>query len=248
MKISYKEDRISRLGEIKNNTYNTPMKIIRYRISGDITIEFQDKYKIQVNTTYNNFNRGCINNPYDRTIYGIGYVGVGRHPTHLDKKNTDAYGTWKNMIQRCYYEKTRNDHPAYADCTVCEEWLNFQKFADWYEENYYHIGTGRMHIDKDIIVKGNKEYAPDKCIFVPQRINMVFMRQNRKVDSDLPQGIRRCVGGYMVSYNAKYLGVHRELDKAIEVYSIKKREHIRQLAEEYKHLIPQKVYKALLEW
>lgn len=33
-----------RLGEIKNNRLGTPMKIIAYRTSDDIDVEFQDKF------------------------------------------------------------------------------------------------------------------------------------------------------------------------------------------------------------
>lgn len=61
----------SRLGEILVNTNGTPMKIIRYRIAGDITVEFQDEYKFKVNTTYSNFKRRCISNPYSRLVYGV---------------------------------------------------------------------------------------------------------------------------------------------------------------------------------
>jgi hypothetical protein len=29
-----------------------------------------------------------------------------------------------------------------------------------------------MCLDKDILIKGNKEYAPDKCVFVTYLINV----------------------------------------------------------------------------
>ena len=37
----------SRLGEIRYNTFGTPMKIIEYRNHGDITVEFLDQYRIR---------------------------------------------------------------------------------------------------------------------------------------------------------------------------------------------------------
>lgn len=39
------------------------------------------------------------------------------------------------MLQRCY----NNKQLSYFDCEVCDEWLCFQNFAKWYEENYYEI-------------------------------------------------------------------------------------------------------------
>ena len=45
-----------------------------------------------------------------------------------------------------------------------------------------------MCLDKDILYKGNKEYAPDKCIFVPERINKLFLK-NDADRGDLPIGV-----------------------------------------------------------
>ena len=224
------------------------MKIIRYNTINDITIEFQDEYKYTTNTIYQNFKLGQIKNPYDRSLYGVGFLGEETITHFVNNKCIPSYGAWANMLERCYNEKLRHKHLAYKDCKVCKEWQNYQVFRKWYDENFYDIGEGRMHIDKDILVMGNKIYSPDTCMFVPQRINMIFMKKNRSVDPDLPQGIRRCVGGYMVSYNTRYLGVHKTLEEALYFYNIEKRSHILKIAEEYKDRIPKKVYRALVNW
>ena len=64
------------------------------------------------------------------------------------------------------------------DCSVYEGWHNFQNFAKWYEDNYYEIEEEQMHLDKDILVKGNKVYSPDTCVFVPETINGLFVKSN----------------------------------------------------------------------
>jgi hypothetical protein len=89
-----------------------------------------------------------------------------------------------------------------------------------------------MHIDKDILVKWNTIYAPDKCLIVPQRINMLFLKQVRLKDPDLPNRIRRSATGFMAEYNTKYLGVYKTLDEAIKNYEIEKRIHIRNIADD----------------
>ena len=52
------------------------MKIIRYVNRGEIDVEFQDEHKHKVTTTYQNFKIGQIKNPYDRTTFGVGYLGL----------------------------------------------------------------------------------------------------------------------------------------------------------------------------
>lgn len=248
--ISIKWDKQAkeRLGEVRLNKYGTPMKIIQYTNAGDITIEFQDEHKVRVNTTYSNFQKS-VNNPYDIRVCGKGYIGEGKFSYQENLVINKVYDIWKIMLSRCYDELQRGHNMAYEDCEVCEEWHNLQNFGKWYEDNYYNVGDGkRMHIDKDIIIKGNRIYSPETCLLVPQRINMIFMKKNRKVDPDLPQGIRRCVGGFMVSYNTEYLGIFTELNDAIDVYLKAKRLHIKEVVEDYGDSLPEKVQKVLLSW
>ena len=69
-----------RLGEINKNKFGTEMKIIAYRKSNDIDVQFLDKdgyiFKHQI---YANFKSGGIRNPYDKNICGVGYMGVGKY-------------------------------------------------------------------------------------------------------------------------------------------------------------------------
>ena len=39
------------------------MKIVEYKDSHNIMVEFQDKYKVKVHTGYNNFKKGAVYNP-----------------------------------------------------------------------------------------------------------------------------------------------------------------------------------------
>ena len=238
-----------RMGETKVNRYGTPMKIIKYNSSSDVIVEFQDEHKFKTKTTYSNFNRETIINPYDKSVCDIGYIGEGKYSYQSNGEVNTVYDIWKNMLRRCYSDKLRWKYPAYEDCEMCDEWLNLQNFCEWYFENYYDVGDGgRMHIDKDILFKGNRIYSPEKCIFVPQRINMVFTKKNRNTDADLPTGIHRAVNGYSAMYNTKSLGVHKSLDKAIEIYNIEKRIHIKQVVEEYGDRLPFRISSILLNW
>jgi hypothetical protein len=106
-----------------------------------------------------------------KTICGLGvndadYVvnpkilGV-RHPCR-------AYSTWRNMIERCASQKYKDNHPAYRDAIVCDSWISFMSFRDWYLANYVE----GYDIDKDLLSCGGKIYSPETCIFIPKWLNL----------------------------------------------------------------------------
>ncbi len=86
----------SRLGEIRYNTFGTPMKIVEYKNHGDITIEFLDQYKIKKNTTYSNFKIGQVRNPYDRNVKNTEYVS--EYEEWVQQENEKAEEIMKNTV------------------------------------------------------------------------------------------------------------------------------------------------------
>lgn len=245
------ENIISRLGEINHNRIGTEMKIIEYNNSSNIVVEFQDEYRAKVKTTYVNFQRRQVRNPYDKTVYGVGYLGEGKYKVYIDQEHLEpVYNVWRTLLGRCCTEKHREQFPAYADCQVCDEWLCYQNFAEWWNENMYHVGTERMHIDKDIMYSDNKLYSPDTCIIVPQSINEIFHLSGRKTkDKDLPYTIRRTNKGmYSVSYKSESLGIYNTVDECLTVYMKAKRKHIKEKVKEMEDELPDKVKSILLNW
>lgn len=170
---------LDRTGETHINNKGTPMKIIAYRNSSNIDVEFLDSHHyIKKNATYSNFKRGNVSNPYDRTVFGIGYLGE-REDEAIVKHDDDRYACWQHMIERWYLEKKKDIHPSYYGISeISEEWQCYANFADWYDSHYYEVNE-RLHLDKDILYKGNKIYSPHHCIFVPQRINLQFGKSGR---------------------------------------------------------------------
>lgn len=223
------------------------MKIIRYNSYYDITVRFQDEYKFERDTTYSNFKKGNVRNPYDKTVLDMGYLGVGKYLTQDEtKENSREYMCWKHMIERCYTEKHADIHRAYYGiCTICDEWLNFQTFAEWYDKNKYEC-DGRLHLDKDIRYPGNKIYSQETCLLVPQRINMLFINKSNK--RGLPNGISECPEGYLAKYNGKTIGIYSTVEDAYYEQTKKKKEEIIRVANEYKSIMPKEVYDAILAY
>lgn len=223
------------------------MRIIRYGSISDIDVQFMDEYgHIVHNAAYTNFKNGQIKNPYDKTTYGVGYLGSGKYMAKADGKVVESYNVWHDMIRRCYSEKSKEKFQAYFHvCKVSKLWHDYQNFAEWFNENKYEV-DGRLHIDKDILYPGNKIYCPDTCLLVPQRINMLFLNKPNK--RGLPNGIVRYSDKYLVKYNGVEYGYRNTLEDAFELYAKVKKDAIIKIANEYKDIIPKMLYDALLKY
>ena len=245
---------IDRTGEINYNKHGSKMIICKYITSENIDVYFPQYDWTVKHIQYGRFKRGYVKCPYEKSVYGVGYIGEGKYIISKNGKETDVYKIWRGVLRRCYDEKVHKKHPTYKDCIVCEEWHNFQNFAKWYEENYYQVNNEKMHLDKDILIKGNKIYSPQTCIFVPNKINTLFTKGDA-VRGDLPIGVAldkrhnkyqsqcRTQNG-----SRKWLGYYNTSYEAFQVYKRFKESLVKQVADEYKPYIPQKLYEAMYNY
>lgn len=110
-----------------------------------------------------------------------------------------------------------------------------------------------MELDKDILVKGNKIYSPDTCVFVPQRINTLIVGANR-IRGEFPIGV------YYDKQKKRYIASLSCGDRNVKVarcktpieaffeYKFYKEQHIKNVADDYKNCIPENLYNALINW
>lgn len=178
---------------------------------------------------------GAIKDKLKPSVYGIGFIGDGRFKSSLGNKGTRAYNLWKRMLARCYDNKTQEKRPTYVGCTVCEEWHNFQNFAEWYEENYPKDGCD-YHLDKDLKILGNREYSPDGCMFVSPMVNtfisdasaargefmigVCWHKRSKKLIAqcrDPITGGQKYLGSFLSEIEAHLAWRQRKSDLAIEV-------------------------------
>ena len=73
--------------------------------------------------------------------------------------------------------------------------------AEWIENNYYEVSGEKMCLDKDILCKGNKIYSRETCIFVPSRINTLFIKCNKSRGKDPIGATELPSGNYRVFCN-----------------------------------------------
>lgn len=247
--------KIDRTGEQFKTNEGYIVEVIKYNNCLDILVQFQDEYKAIVHTTINNCKNGQVKNPYHPSVYGVGYIGVGKYKSreNCNKKDNNYYEDWLDLLKRGFDDKYKEKRPTYKDVTVNEECFCLQNFGVWWENNYYEIEGEQMCIDKDILCKGNKEYSFNTMIFVPQRINSLFVKRDA-CRNDLPIGVsyHKETNKYMARCQTlehqKYLGLYNTPEEAFIAYKKFKEQYIKQVADEYKDKIPQRLYDAMYAW
>jgi hypothetical protein len=226
------------------------MVIIDYKDCHNIVVEFEDGYRIDTN--YDVFTKGQLQSVYERRLCHVGFKGKGDYKFYAEGVVTPQYNRWRDMINRGYNNKLKQNHPTYQDCSVCEEWYNFQNFAKWYDENFYQIENEKMCLDKDILVKGNKIYSPETCCFVPHRINCLFSKRDNARGS-YPLGVMYDSKKYFSQCHddndkCVSLGKFNTVDEAFKAYKTFKESVIKIVAFKYKDKIPNNLYNALCNY
>ena len=225
---------------VKNNKREmnkTPFKILGKSLENKnkYIIEFQDENKFKIEATEFSLVRNAIKNPFQPSVFGVGYLGseINKYPTSINGKKSICYQKWHNMLQRCYDEKSLEKYPTYRGCKVCKSWLNYSNFARWWYKwnfNEFSLNDEFMCLDKDIINKNNKTYSPKNCLYIPNRINTLFVLEKSNKSSNLPVGIYNYDSYYRahINFNGKiYEKSSKDLNELIEWYKINKIECIK---------------------
>jgi len=180
---------------------------------------------------------------------GDGFNSGGKHTAKTGGKQTQPYTTWMNMRRRCNDSKLHDINPTYKDCTICDEWLDYQVFAEWLTNNrFYDLD---YELDKDLLVSGNKVYGPDVCCLVPHEINSLLLNCGAN-NRELPIGVSKRRKGFIARMAKRgiqsSLGTYRTKQEAHQAYVISKEAHVKDMANEWRELIDDRVYWALMSW
>lgn len=162
---------------IEQRTYTTNEGVEIVLVDGGsktkyVTVCFMSKIEYTKEVSIDQIKSGEVKCHYHPALYGVGHLGIGSFKSRENKKLTKVYSVWNDMLRRAYDSKYHERQPTYKDVTVCEQWHNYQAFAEWFEKSNYQEG---WQLDKDLLIKGNKEYGPDACIFIPQALNVFLI-------------------------------------------------------------------------
>lgn len=100
---------------------------------------------------------------YQPTIYGIGVVGEVK--VRVGGELLPSYVAWISLLGRCYKRGGIEER-------VCEEWLYFPNFMEWFDEN---VPEGWV-VDKDYKYLGNCYYSPSTCTPLPCELNTLLVK------------------------------------------------------------------------
>lgn len=182
--------------------------------------------------------------------FGVGMLNHGKHPTTRGNgRDSKLVARWSGMLRRCYGDHSTTKWARYSDCTVDERFWKFQDFAEW-AVNQIGSDMPGWHMDKDILVKGNRVYGPDTCCFVPADINYLFV-SGKGCRGQFPVGVnvKNGADGFtaMVSENGKnvLIGVYPTIKQAFTAYKTRKEKRIKEMADRFKDQIDPRVHAAL---
>lgn len=121
-------------------------------------------------------------NPYDRTIYGIGYLDEYNTVNNFTEEEiTILKDKWRNMLRRCYSEQYQKVHEAYKDAFVHQDWHSFKNFLeDVRMLPQYFLAREDNFIgwDLDKNYYGSNAYSKDTCVFLKHSENTLYAKRN----------------------------------------------------------------------
>tara|TARA_Y100001956_G_C4111390_1_gene182623 strand:- start:731 stop:1759 length:1029 start_codon:yes stop_codon:yes gene_type:complete len=256
-------------------SHNHPYKFLGYeKVYSEKAKAFRSKGKVQFLNTGNvelfiptHVRDGGILDKMQPVVANTGYLGKGVFNSKTKIRGKIIYGTWNSMLQRCYNPKDwRYSFYGGRGVSVCENWWNFQNFAEWFVDNLSLLPENfEYQMDKDLKNCG-KVYSPESCIFVPKSLN-VALQMERPCSNEYGVGIRFIEGtGKFCAQvtrgrdgkREKITGSHRAtLEEAVNDYIVIKSEELKTLSEdllkegsidEYiKHLVDNIDLKKMLE-
>ena len=187
------------------------------------------------------------------SVCGVGYLGCNLElKASYNGKKCPIYYAWVRMFERCYSKKFHRINPTYVGCTVSEEFKDYSKWREWYD-NYQYKHDG-WHLDKDLLIKGNKVYSESTCVFIPREINQVLVKRTAsrgkyligvtwcKTKKAFKAQVRKNKG------KLEYLGYFNTEIEAHLAYKQAKESYLKELADKYKDLLDPRAHEALYNY
>lgn len=213
---------------------------------GRARIKFDPPYEGTVEISAGYITRGGIRNPFAPNKVG-GILGEGKYNC---LNSTKIHNIWYRMLERVFHWEKSERNKSYEGCSVYSEWKNFQVFAEWYyQQKGCYLG---WHLEKDLLVRGNKTYSPETCVLVPMDVNMFLTKRKSCRDTLIGVAYRAKTGRYLSAFTRGtknvFLGSYATEIEAHLAYKAAKEDYAKVLAEKYKDVLDSRAYLALANY
>ena len=245
--INYKDC----VGKICKSKLSGDFKVLKYNSAKDVEIQFM-KTGFETVAQLGHIKNGNVRDPYLPSVCGVGVTGT-KYPISEGGVHTKEYTLWNNMLKRCYSDAFKKKRPTYEGCEVSDNFKSFEYFYEWCHNQIGFDNSG-WHLDKDLLVKGNKIYSEDSCIFIPSEINSLLTKREasrgeyligvcwHKKDKVFVAQINKNKG------KQECLGSFKTELEAFNTYKTAKEAFVKEQANKWKGKVDPRAYEALTNY
>ncbi len=245
--ISYKDC----IGKVCKSLNSGDFKIVKYNDKRNVEIQFL-RTGFETTVELGSIRNGEVKDRYLPSVFGVGIIGV-KYPVSEGGVHTKEYELWKSVLQRCYSDTYKKKYPTYKGCEVSDNFKSYEYFYEWCNKQI-RFSNQSWQLDKDLLVKGNRVYSEDSCVFLPQEINKVLTKSDKtrgkhpigvswhKRDKAFKATVRKNKGGQ------NHLGYFNTELEAYNAYKIAKEAFVKEQANKFKSQIDQRAYNALMNY
>ena len=243
------------VGKVCKSKSSGDFKIVKYNDARNVEIQFL-KTGFETTVRLGNIRNGNVKDPYLASVFGVGVAGT-KYPITVNGVNTKEYILWADMLRRCYSDSFKKKQPTYEGCEVSDKFKSYEYFYEWCNNQigFSNDGDGNpFHLDKDLLIKGNKVYNENVCVFLPQEINSLLTKRTASRGEHL-------IGVYWSKTNKafvaqvnknkgkqEFLGYFKTELEAFNAYKKAKESFIKEQANKFKSQIDPRAYEALMNY
>ena len=245
--ISYRDC----VGKVCKSKSSGDFKVLKYNDSKNVEIQFLNT-GYEATVELGSIKSGGVKDPYVPSVYGVGISGT-KYLIRVNGILTKEYELWKSMLQRCYSTTLKKQRPTYIGCEVSDNFKSYEYFYEWCN-NQIGFSNKKWHLDKDLLIKGNKVYNEDSCVFIPNDINLLLTKREALRGEHL-------IGVYWDKTNKafkaqvskskgkrEHLGLFNTELEAFNAYKTAKEIYIKEQANKWKSQIDERAYNALMNY
>ena len=239
------------VGKVYKSNLSGNFKILKYNDSKNVEIQF-------INTGFEtivqlgDIKNGYVKDPHSPSVCGVGIIGT-KYPVSEGGVLTKEYELWTGVLERCYSDDFKKKQPTYEGCKASENFKSYEYFYEWCHKQIGFTNKD-WQLDKDLLVKGNKVYNENTCVFLPKEVNSLLIKSTASRGEHL-------IGVYWhkrgKAFAAKvnknkgkqeHLGLFKTEIEAFNAYKKAKEAFIKEQANKWKGQIDDRAYNALMNY